>query len=85
MWLTAVFEINQDIIQILYNKNIEFFEKNIKLFSNNMIDLALKTSQSIQQAKKYYLIVKVFISHSKNNFLFTVLSNFYLMIGIYKI
>ena len=64
--LTLIFNINKHIILV---KN----EKDIKLFGQDLIDIILKTSQSIKKSKYYYLILKMTVFSLKVYFLFPFL------------
>ena len=55
MWLTRIFGIDQNVIQIHHNKDI-------KLFSKNLINVALKIGWYIEKAKRYDLVLKVAVS-----------------------
>lgn len=78
IWLAKLFGINQDIIQIYHNKDI-------KLFSKDLLDITLKTSWCVGKAKKYNLVYKVSVLFAKNLFLLLILLNLYLMISSSKI
>ena len=78
MWLTRVLGINQDVIQIYLNKNI-------KLFSKNFVDVALKTGRRIKKTKKYDLILEVIVSGIKSHLLLVTFSDSHLIIGIGEI
>ena len=78
VWLARIFNIDQDIIQIHYNKNI-------KLFSKDLVNIALKISQCIRKTKEYDLILKVTISNTKDRFSLITFLNSYLVIGTSKI
>ena len=78
MWLAKVLGINQDIIQIYHNKNI-------KLFSKNLVDIALKTSECIEKAKGHHLVFKITISGAESHLPLVTFSNSYLIIGTSEI
>ncbi len=65
---------DQDVLQIYYNKNI-------KLFSKNLVDIALKTSWCIGETKRHYLILEVAIFGAKGRLLLVIILDSYLMIG----
>lgn len=73
-----IFDIDDNIIQV-YN------HKNIKLFSQDFVNILLKYGQYISQSKKHYLVFKMIILDSKNYLSFVTLLNPYLIIGIGKI
>lgn len=52
MALSKIFGVYQNIIQIYYNKDV-------KVPNQNLIDKILKTYQSIKQAKKHHIIFKM--------------------------
>lgn len=72
--LACIFNINQNTIQI-------YDGKDIKLFSKYLINITLKTSQSIEKFKMYNLIFKIAIFGSKSGLLFIRFLNFYLVIN----
>ncbi len=55
MWLVRVFGIDQDVIQIHHNKDI-------KLFSKDLVDVALKTSGCVGKSEGHYLVLEVAVS-----------------------
>lgn len=76
--MSEVFNIDQGIIQIDNDKDIEFFSK-------NFIDVFLKASWSIREAKKHDLVLKIAITSFESHFLFIVFSDLYLIINTYQI
>ena len=78
MTLAKVFYINQHNIEIYNNKNIKFF-------SQNSVEIALKTGGSIKNIKKYNLVFEINIQYLKNYCLLIKPSNSYLMIYIHQI
>ena len=77
MAFSLVYDIDKNFIQI-YNI------KNIKLFRNNLIDIALKSCQCIGQFKKHYLIPVMTVSGPESCFLLIFFANHYPMIGTYE-
>lgn len=53
----------------------------MKVFSENLVHLALKTSQCIRKVIEHNPIFEVTILDFKNGFLFIVFLNYFLMIG----
>ncbi len=78
MELFWILSIDQDVIQVYHNKDI-------KLFSENLIDVALKTSGFVKKAKRHYLVLEVVVSGAKDYLLFVTFSNSHLMIGTSQI
>ena len=78
MWLAWIFGIDQNIIQLYYNKDI-------KLFSKNLIDIALKTGKCIEKAKGHYLVLKVIVFDVEGRLPLITLSNSHPMIGTSEI
>ena len=78
MKLSYILSINQDIVQVHYNKEI-------KLFSKNIVDVALKTSEYIRKAKKHQLMLEMAISDMKSCLLLVIFSNSHLIIGTSEI
>lgn len=74
VWLAWIFSVNQDIIQ-LHN------DKNIRLFSENLINVSLKTDEGVRQVKKYDLVLKMTVSCLKCDFLFVTFANRYPVIS----
>ncbi len=62
MGLSCIFSIDQDIVQVHYNKDI-------KLFSKDLVDVALKTGKYVKKAKEYYLVLEVAVSDTKGRLL----------------
>ena len=77
MWLAEIFGIDQDVIQIYYNKDI-------KLFSKDPVNIALKTSQYIKKTKKHDLVLEIAVSGVKGCFSLIIFLDSHLMIGISK-
>ena len=69
---------DQNIIQIYNNEDI-------KLFSKNLVDIALKTYWCIEKSKRYNLVFVVAISDTRSHFLFIIFWNPDLMISISNI
>lgn len=75
MWLIWIFAIDQNIIQIHNNKDIE-------IFSKNLVNIPLKTGQSIKKPKKYNLVFEIAIPDLENNLLLIIFLNSYSIISI---
>ena len=78
MKLSCILNIEQDIVQIYYNKNI-------KPFSKNLVNIALKTGGYIGEVEGYYLVLKMAISGTKSRLLFVTFLNPHLMIGMSQV
>lgn len=78
MQLSGVVDIDQNIIQIDHKQDI-------KLFKEDFINIALKTSCYIGKSEGHDLIYKVTISSIKSYFPLITLSNFYQMISTSEI
>ena len=78
MWLAWIFGIDQYVIQIYGNKNIQ-------LFSQNLVDISLEYSRSIKKAKRHDLVFKVAVSDLESSLSFITLTNSQSMIGIGEI
>ena len=74
MWLTCFLSIDQDIVQI-YN------DEDIKLFSKDFIDIALKTGRSIGESKKHDLVLEIVVPGTKSSLPFVTFSNPHLMVS----
>ena len=78
MWLAYFFSVDQDVIQIYYDKDVKFFNE-------DFIDIVLKTSQSVGEPKKHNLIFEVAVPSIKSSLLFVVFSNSYLEVSISQV
>ncbi len=78
MWLAGVFSIDQDIIQLHHNKEI-------KLFSKILVDVALKTGGCVGKSEGHYLVLEVAVSGVKGRLPLVTFSNSHLMIGTSEI
>lgn len=76
--LIKILDIYQNIVQIYNNKNVQ-------LFSKNLVVLSLKASWCVKKSEKYFLVLKIAISGLKNTFLFIIFSISHLMIDIDQI
>ncbi len=70
MGLFWILSIDQDIVQIYYNKDI-------KLFSENFVDVALKTDGCIGKTKEHYSVLEVAVSCAKDYLPFVTFLNLY--------
>ena len=79
IWHFFIFAINKNVVQVYNNKNV-------KLFYQNLVDIALKSGWCISQTKKhYYLILKIAIISLESCFLFVSFSNLHSIINIGEI
>ena len=76
--LVNVFVINQDVIKV-YN------DRNIKVFYQGFVDIALEVSRVIKKTEKYHLVLEMAMPHLKSCFLFVTFSNSYLIICICQV
>ncbi len=74
MGLFWILNIDQDVVQIYYNKDI-------KLSRKNLVDVALKTSRYIGKAIMYYLVLEVAVFSAENRLLHVTFSDSHPMIG----
>lgn len=58
VYLTQIFNINQNIVQVHYNKNVG-------LFNQNFDNIAFKASETIGKSEKYDWVLKIAISSLK--------------------
>lgn len=70
--------INENVIQV-YN------DKNIELFHQNLVDIAVKNCWYISQAKRYYLVLEMVITDLENRLLFMTFLDSHLIISIGEI
>lgn len=68
MWLACLLNINQNIVQIHYDKNVKFFNK-------DLIDIILKTDQGDKEFKKHDLVLEMSVPGTKDSLSFVTLSN----------
>ena len=78
MLFAFAFGIDKDIIEVHYDKNIILFFK-------NLINIALKYDQCIDQSKRHYLLLKMAIAGLKGHLLFIAFFDSHLMISIGQI
>ncbi len=78
MWLAWVLCVDQNLIQIHHNEGI-------KLFSKDLVDIALKTGWCIRKAKGHYLVLKVAISGVEGCLPFVTFSNPHSMVSTSEI
>ena len=69
-----IFGVDEDIIQI-YN------DKDIELFRENFIDIALEYCRSVGQSEKHYLILEVAVSGPESSLPLISFTNSHLVIG----
>ena len=74
MWQAWPLDIDKDIIKIHNNKDV-------KLFKEDFIDIALKTGRSVRNFEKYDLILKIPVFYTKNRLLYIGILNSHSMIG----
>ena len=78
MLFIIAFDIDKDVIEVHYHKNVKFF-------CQDLVDIALERSQYVGQSKKHYLVLKMAIAGFESRFLFIVFPNPHLIIGICQI
>ena len=78
MFSTLAFGIDENIIKVYYHENV-------KLFCQDLIDIALKYGQCISQSKKHHPVLEIAIAAFEGRFPFIAFSNCYLMVGVDEI
>ena len=78
MFFVFVFGVDKDIIKIHYHENVEFLYQ-------NLINVALKCGQCVDQSKRHHLILKIAIAALESRLPFIFFLDPYLMIGIGQI
>ncbi len=73
-----VFGTDQDIIQIHHNEDI-------KLFSEDFIDVVLETGGCVGKSEGHYLVLEVAVSGAEGRFLLVTFSDSHPMIGTSEI
>ncbi len=69
---------DEDVIQVCYDKNV-------KLFCQNLVDLVLKRSRCVGQSKRHNLIFEVTIAGPEGRLPFIAFPDSYSMVGISQI
>ena len=65
-----------------FGKKIQIhYDKDVELFSKDLINVTLKIGQSIRELKKHNLIFKMAVSSTKSSFLSVTLSNSNLVVS----
>ena len=75
MFFSLIFGIDENVIEVYYHKNIEYF-------CQNLVDIALERDQYVSQSKRYHLIFKIVIADLKNRLPFIFFLDLYLIVGI---
>ncbi len=70
--------VDEDVIKVYYHENV-------KLFYQDLIDIALKCGLYIGQFKRHNLVLKMAIAGLEDRFLFISFSNPYLIVDIGQI
>ena len=78
IFFALVFSSDKDIIKVDNYKNV-------KLFSQDLIDITLNRGWYISQSKRYDLIFKMIIMSFEGRLLFISFPNFHLMVGMSQI
>ena len=78
LWLVQIFNVDQFAIQVYNNKDI-------KLFSQNLINISLESSRSIKKAKRHDLIFEISVLSLESCFLCIIFTNSHPIIGIDEI
>ncbi len=78
MGLSWILSIDQDIVQVYYNKDI-------KLLSKDFVDVALKTDRCVEKAKRYYLVPEIAVSGAESRLLLVTFLIPHLMISTNEI
>ena len=75
MLFAFTFSVDKVVFEVHYNKNVE-------LFYQDLVNIALEYSQYVSQFKRYYLVIGIAITGLEGRFLFIAFPNPHLMIGI---
>ena len=75
MFFALVFGIDEDVIEVYYYENVEFFYQ-------DLIDIALEYDQCVSQSKRHYLVLKMVVAGFESYLSFIAFPNFYLIVGI---
>ena len=78
MLFAFAFGVDEDVIKIHYYKNV-------KLFCQDLVDIALEHGQCVSQSKRYYLVFEMAIAGPESRFLFITFPNPHLIVGIKQI
>ncbi len=78
MFFAFAFGMDEDIIEVHYHKNIE-------LFYQDLVDIALERGQCVDQSKRYHLILEIAIIGPEGRLLFIAFPDPHLMTDISQI
>ena len=78
MLFASAHDVDEDNIEVHYNKNVE-------LFYQNLVDMALECGWYVNKSEIHHLIFEMAIAGLKGHLLCVSLPNRYLMVGIRKI
>ena len=76
--LARVLGVDENVIEINNNEDIKFL-------SQDLVNIALKAGQCVEQPKKYYLILKVAVLSLESCFLFIAFFYPYLMVSTHEV
>lgn len=87
MSLARVLGIDQDFPQIHDNKDIDqiYNDEDVKLFGEDLIDIASKAGRSIGKSKRHDLILEVTVSGLESCLPFVTFSNPYPMVRVRQV
>ncbi len=75
LWLAGVLGIDQNVVQIHDNKDV-------KLLSEDLVNIPLEASRCVGKTKKHDLILEVAVLSSESSLPFIPFSNPHLLVGI---
>ncbi len=74
-FFSLTLNVNKNVIEVHYDKDI-------KLFRQDVVDVIMESDQCISQSKKHYLVLEVAITSSKTRLFFIVFFDTHLVVGI---
>ena len=72
------FSIDENVIEVYYYENV-------KLFCQDLVDIALERSRYVSQSEKYHLVLKIAMVGLEDRFPFVSFPNPHLMVSIGQI
>ncbi len=75
MFFALILGVDEDVIEVHYDKNIE-------LLYQNLVDVALECDRCVSQSKRYYLVLEMAIASLEGRLLFVAFPDSHSMVNI---
>ena len=75
MFFDFAFGVDKDVIDVYYHKNV-------KVFCQDLVNIALEYGRYISQSKRHYLVLEIAIAGHEGCLLFIAFLNPHLIVGI---